>query len=229
VTADPSAVPVLDLWVDLVCPWCRLNHQRLRRARAELASDGILFDVVHRPFQLAPAQPAGVTRREHFTRVFGDLGRADAAFEQVRAVGAAEGVDFRFDLIELEPNTLDAHRLLRYAQQRDTGQAACAVAAAVYEAFFVHGRDIGDEDTLIAIGTEAGLEPGALAEHLRSGQGRHEVQLEADRARELGVRGVPTYGRDGRPARLTQDGLSLRAFLVALLARPSSAGSTRPA
>jgi predicted DsbA family dithiol-disulfide isomerase len=222
--AVPPAVPVIDLWADLVCPWCRLNHERLRRTRAELAAEGVLFHVVHRPFQLAPGQPAGVTRRDHFARAFGDLARADAAFEHVRAVGAAEGVDFRFDLIELEPNTLDAHRLLRYAREEQAGQEP-AVAGAVYEAFFVQGRDLGDVDTLTAIGSEAGLARRELAEHLRSPKNRAEVQLGADRARALGVRGVPTYGRNGRPTTLAQDGRSLREFLVALLAQPTPAGA----
>jgi predicted DsbA family dithiol-disulfide isomerase len=194
----------------------------------QLAAEGVVFEVLHRPFQLAPGQPAGVTRREHFRRAFGDLARADAAFEHVRAVGAAEGVEFRFDLIELEPNTLDAHRLLRYAQGLRGGREM-SVAGAVYQAFFVEGRDIGDVGTLVAIGAGAGLEPGGLHEHLRSGKDRDEVQLEADRARELGVRGVPTYGRDGRPASQTQDGRSLRSFLRTLLAEPSGTGSTRPA
>lgn len=219
-----TALPALDLWVDLVCPWCRLNHERLQRARAELASDGVVFDVIYRPFQLAPGQPAGVTRKEHFTRAFGDIARADAAFEHVRSVGAAEGVDFRFDLIELEPNTMHAHRLVRFAQELESAPpgaqadvAATAVAGAIYEAFFVEGRDIVDVDTLIDIGVASGLEEDRVGEYLRSGRDMAAVLQEADLARQRGVRGVPTYGLAGKPARLARDGLPLTAYLLALL------------
>jgi predicted DsbA family dithiol-disulfide isomerase len=116
--------------------------------------------------------------------------------------------------------------LLRYAQELDSGQeSASAVAGAVYEAFFVSGRDIGDVDTLIAIGSEAGLEHSRLAEHLRSTRDEVEVQVEADRARELGVRGVPTYGREGRPVSSPPGVESLRAFLVALPEQPVRTGA----
>jgi predicted DsbA family dithiol-disulfide isomerase len=210
----------IDLWIDVVCPWCRLNHSRLAKARAELAAEGVHSDVVYRPFQLAPRQPAGVTRTEHFTRAFGDMATADAAFEHVRQVGAAEGVTFRFDRITLEPNTLQAHRLLRHAQELGSADQA---AEAVYDAFFVRGEDIGDIDFLVSIGARAGLDPEPLAGYLSSGHDTQNVQQQADLARELGVRGVPTYGVNGRPAAFAPDGQSLRPALLELLRSPAGA------
>jgi predicted DsbA family dithiol-disulfide isomerase len=206
---------VIDLWIDVVCPWCRLNHRRLARGRAALAADGVHVDVVYRPFQLAPRQPPGVTRTEHFARAFGDTRAADAAFAKVAAVGAAEGVEFRFDRIRWEPDTLQAHRLLRYAQERG---AADTTAAEIYHAFFVQGEDVGDAATLVAVGERAGLEREALAGYMHSGQHTAEVQRQADDARRLGVRGVPTYGVDGRPVVFSPGGADLRAALLGLLA-----------
>jgi predicted DsbA family dithiol-disulfide isomerase len=205
---------VVDLWIDVVCPWCRLNHTRLARARAALAADGVHVDVVYRPFQLAPRQPPGVTRTEHFARAFGDIRTADAAFAHVAAIGAAEGVEFRFDRIRWEPDTLQAHRLLRYAQESGAGDAT---AAQIYEAFFVRGDDVGDVATLVAVGERAGLEREALAGYMRSGQDTAQVQHEADDARRLGVRGVPTYGVHGRPVASAPDGADLPAALLGLL------------
>jgi predicted DsbA family dithiol-disulfide isomerase len=219
-TTLPS-VPVIDLWIDVVCPWCRLNHARLEKARATLAADGVYFDVVYRPFQLAPHQPAGVTRAEHFTRAFGDIRKADAAFERVRRIGAAEGVEFRFDRIEFEPDTLNAHRLLRYAQQQGV---ADYTATQIYEAFFVNGQDIGDLDTLVSVGTRAGLDRESLAVYLSAGEDTAEVQQQADDARRLGVRGVPTYGVNGRPTTFNPGSSDLPTALRELLriARPRS-------
>lgn len=203
--------PELEVVLDLVCPWCRLGEARLGRALDRLGPDPRPV-VRYRPFQLQPDQPtAGVPRREHFARAFGSWERAEAAFDRVAALGAAEGVPFRMDLVRTEPNTVGAHVLLQWAQDRDAGPA---VARALFDAFFRHGADIGDRAVLAAVARGAGLDADAAASAVGDPTTRAAVARQARAAHRDGVRSVPTYRLGDRTAAGALDPDQLVAFLL---------------
>jgi predicted DsbA family dithiol-disulfide isomerase len=148
------------------------------------------------PFQLNPDLPtAGVPRREYLERKFGP-GHAHR-YARVTDVGREVGIDFAFDRIRVQPNTLDGHRLMLYgARQGRQGQ----VAEQLFRAYFLEGANLTDRARLVSIGERAGLEPAALAAYLESDDGRQDV-LGADRdAHRAGVTGVPCFILNRRTA-----------------------------
>lgn len=195
--------PTLQIWFDPVCPWCFIGHARLARAQAALGDRAV--PVAWRPFQLAPEVPAGgVPRKAYFAAKFGGGERADAAWVRVSAAGQAEGVRFDFEAIALEPNTLDAHRSVRFAARQ--GRADPLIEA-LFIAHFQRGLDIGDQRVLADLADGAGLDGRELRAHLATGADAAETRAEAERSRRLGVRGVPSYGVEDRllPAEAAAD------------------------
>lgn len=177
----------LDFYGDPICPWCYIGHKRLQRALA-MRPD---FDVVvrWRPFQLNPDMPRdGMDRQTYLDLKFGGAVRAKAVYAQITKAGAEEGIDFRFDLIEKTPNTVDAHCLLLLADRQGKQDG---VAKALYDAYFLQGRDIGDRGVLAEIGEACGLE--APLAYLESGAGQEEVLFADQYARSLGLGGVPCF------------------------------------
>lgn len=141
------------------------------------------------PFQLNPDVPAeGMPRQEYLERKFGP-GHAHR-YARVADVGREVGIDFAFDRITVQPNTLQAHRLMLYGAKQGREDA---VAEQLFRAYFLAGADLTDPTALTRVGAQAGLEGTALAAFLASADGREEV-LEADRdARQAGINGVPMF------------------------------------
>ena len=187
----------VDIVSDLVCPWCWLGKRYWDEAR-KLTSD-IKVDTTWRPFQLDPTlaregRPYKDYMREKFSGAEAS-GRWKAMRDHLEQAGPAVGIDFRFDDIAMRPNTLNAHRLMRWAGGQDRTDA---MAEALFSAFFKAGRDIGDTDTLIELAADAGLERDVTADLLatdRDGKGVWDEELFY---RKLGVSGVPTYIFNGR-------------------------------
>ncbi len=147
--------------------------------------------VAWHPFQLNPDLPAeGVDRRAYLDAKFGGPERAAEIYDRVRAAGATAGIAFAFERIARQPNTLDAHRLVAWAQAQGAGEA---LVERLFEAYFLEGRYVGDREVLAALAGEAGLDAGAAREHLASGQGAEAVAAMDRRARELGIDGVPCF------------------------------------
>ncbi len=141
------------------------------------------------PFQLNPDLPvAGIPREEYLERKFGP-GPAHS-FARVAGVGRDVGIDFAFDRITVQPNTLNAHRLLRYGAQQGRENE---VAEGLFRAYFLEGANLTDPAALASVGERAALDRAALVAYLASGDGREEV-LRADRAaRQAGITGVPFF------------------------------------
>jgi predicted DsbA family dithiol-disulfide isomerase len=141
------------------------------------------------PFQLNPDLPArGLPRQEYLERRFG----TDAAhrFDRVASVGRDVGIDFAFDRITVQPNTLHAHRLMLHGAQAGREEQ---VAEELFRAYFLEGANLTDHAVLASIGERAGLARAALAAYLASDQGRQEV-LKAERdARQAGINAVPCF------------------------------------
>jgi len=181
---------------DTVCPWCYVGKRRLERALRQRPDSRVTL--LWRPFLLNPdLPPEGIDRRLYLDRKFGGPARAQRIHAAVITAGQAEGISFAFDQIERTPNTLNAHRLIRYASA--VGREAEAVEA-IYSAYFCEGRDIGDTATLAAIGAEFGLDHALLSDYLTSEADLAAVLADNARAHRLGVNGVPCLILDGQYA-----------------------------
>jgi predicted DsbA family dithiol-disulfide isomerase len=186
----------VDLVSDPVCPWCWLGLRYWKAAR-EMTPD-IAVDTVLRPYQLDSAIPrAGLPYADYMRSKFSGDGseRYKMMRDHLEAAGPAVGIVFNFDQIEIRPNTLDAHRLIRWAQGQDLGLEA---ADALHRAFFEERRDIGDRETLADIAGEVGLDPGIVADLLATDKDADAVQREEQFYRSLGVQGVPCFIFNGR-------------------------------
>lgn len=140
------------------------------------------------PFQLNPDLPAvGIPRSEYITRKFGARGNK---YERVSKVGETVGIPFAFDKIEVQPNTVNAHRLLHYAEQQGKQDA---VAEVLFEAYFVKGANLTDIDTLAAVGAKGGLDLAQTKAWLTSDAERDVVVSADEEARNAGIGGVPFF------------------------------------
>lgn len=186
----------VDLVSDPVCPWCWLGLRYWDEAR-RLAPEVETVTVL-RPYQLDPAVPqGGAPYRDYMRAKFGDGGsdrfKAMRAYLEEAAPGV--GIVFNFDEIPMRPNTLDAHRLVRWAQGQDLGEAALD---ALHKAFFEERRDIGDKAVLAEIAGEVGLDADLVSELLATNRDAGEVLNEERFYRSLGVQGVPCFIFNGR-------------------------------
>jgi predicted DsbA family dithiol-disulfide isomerase len=198
--ADPPAgTMTIDVISDVVCPWCYIGKRRLEGALAQWAAahpDAPEPRVKWRPFQLNPTLPeTGMSRREYVKRKFGDQGAA--TYERVAAVGRDVGIPFAFDAIERQPNTLAPHALIGAAGELGIQDA---MVETLFRAYFLDGRDMTDRATLVELATAAGMSRAQAETVLDSPEARESAALEDERARELGVSGVPFFVFNGRLA-----------------------------
>ena len=180
---------------DAICPWCWIGKRQLERALALVAPEGLRFAVHWRAFQLNPDLPKeGADRRAYRAMKFGSLERAAERDAEVAAAGARVGLSFRHDLIARTPNTLAAHRLIRFADREGVQNA---VVEALFRAYFMEGRDIGDPAELAACAASTELDPRAMESFLASDEDAAAVRGEDAAARSAGVNGVPSFFLDG--------------------------------
>lgn len=185
---------VIDVVSDVVCPWCFVGKRRLEKALALVPEVPV---AIHwRPYQLSPEIPAGgVPRRAYMIGKFGSQERIRQIHERLAGIGAEEGIAFDFDAITVAPNTLDAHRLILWARD---GDRQGRVVEALFRAFFMEGRNLSDTAELIAIGTEAGLDPALLTELFASDADIDRTERDIASAKRIGVTGVPFFIVAGR-------------------------------
>jgi len=192
-TARETAM-ILDVFSDTVCPWCYVGKRRLQRALKARPMPGL--SVRWRAFQLNPSMPAeGMDRRAYVEAKFGGPERARAIYEAVRLAGSGEGIDFAFDRIKRTPSTLQSHRLVRFAagagRQEETLEA-------VFRAYFIEGRNVGDCTVLAEIGAQVGLDRQEVADFLDDDAETDTVLGEDALARRAGINGVPCFIFNGR-------------------------------
>jgi predicted DsbA family dithiol-disulfide isomerase len=177
----------LDIWSDVVCPWCYIGKRRLERALAEEQPGSV--EVRWHAFQLQPDIPLeGVDARAYFEAKFGGPERMAQLQAHVVGEAAKEGLTLELGRQRRAPNTLLAHRAIKLAP--DSG----AAVEALFAGHFTHGEDIGDRDTLLR------LVPGLHAEALDRGDATEAVQEDLRAATEIGVTGVPFFVAGGRVA-----------------------------
>lgn len=216
-TASPAeaalarGVVTIDVVSDVVCPWCYVGKRRLETAIAKAGGD---VEIHWRPFQLDPTiPPTGLDRRESMIGKFGSAEKIDAIHQRLAETGRAVGIDFDFEAIRRSPNTLDAHRLIRWAASDDRQGS---VVEALFHAYFVAGRDIGDARELVRIGGACGMDEALVHRLLASSSDVTEVRDEIATAARLGVSGVPFFIFAGRYA---VPGAQDPAVLAAAIAR----------
>jgi predicted DsbA family dithiol-disulfide isomerase len=195
VPGEGGAIP-LDVVSDVMCPWCYIGKRRLERAVAAMATTAV--EVRWRPFQLDPSIPrGGIAREEYLTRKFGSAEKIREIQGPVIAAGALEGIEFRFDLIRRSPNTLDAHRLLRWAHAEGLQGM---VAERLFQLYFLEGADVGDKEVLLSAARDCGMKANVVGPLLVSDAERDQVEEEIAQASRMGVTGVPTFVIGGRYA-----------------------------
>ncbi len=183
----------IDVVSDVICPWCFLGKRRLDKAVAAL--DGIETEINWRPYQLDPSIPKqGIDRSEYLTRKFG-AARLATLHDPLVEASKADGVPYRFDRITRTPNTLDAHRLIRWAhvsgRQHD-------MAERLFMAYWHDGLDIGDKDVLLKLAVDAGLDGTLVSQLLHNEADLDAVIAEINQAQRMGISGVPTFIIAGR-------------------------------
>jgi predicted DsbA family dithiol-disulfide isomerase len=177
----------IDFISDTVCPWCFIGKRRLARAIA--MRPNIAFDVRFRPYRLDPTVPkGGMDRDAYMTAKFGKNGGISEAQRVIAAEGAKEGIEFDFAAIRRMPNTLDSHRLIRWAELTGVQDD---VVERLFAAYFENGQDIGDIRVLADIADLSGMEGAQIADRLESDQDTALVEREDKLAHEMGVTGVP--------------------------------------
>jgi predicted DsbA family dithiol-disulfide isomerase len=174
---------------DVICPWCYLGKRRLDKAIAML--EGVETEIRWRPFLLDATIPdTGIPRREYLLKKFGSAERIAELHKPLRAAGDAEGIAYAFDKIEVTPNTLNAHRLVRWAHGPGKQHE---MAEKLFALYWLEGENIGDSDVLLKAAVDVGLDGPLVSQLLGSEADLDPVIAEINQAVELGITGVPTF------------------------------------
>lgn len=189
----------IEIWSDIVCPWCSIGKRRLDAALATFAHRDEV-EVVWRSFQLDPTAPttATVSVPEHLGRKYGGGEEAGLAMvARVEAIAAEEGMTWRLSE-SLSVNTLDAHRLLHLALESGGPAAQSALGEALFAAYFTRAENVADHEVLRRVAAGAGLDPGRVDAVLASDEFRGDVMADQAQATAYGATGVPFFVVDRR-------------------------------
>ena len=188
----------VEIWSDVVCPWCYIGKRRFEQALAGY-DHADQVDIVFRPYQLDPSAAPGSTMpvREAYARKFGGWERADQIIDHLTGVAAGDGLEFHLERAQ-RANTMLAHRLLWAAEHSGTPGHQTDLKERLLQAYFVDGGNVADPDTLAELALAAGLAPDTVDAVLHGDHGLAEVRAQLDEAHDLGITAVPTFVFDGR-------------------------------
>ncbi|MFD0917960.1 DsbA family oxidoreductase [Pseudahrensia aquimaris] len=188
----------IDVVSDVMCPWCYIGKRRLEQALA--MTDGVTTDVRWRPFQLDATLPKeGRDRKDYLETKFGGPEKAKEIYGRIEEAGRLEGLEFNFSDIAVSPNTLDAHRLIRWAANEGE-EVQNKLVEALFRRFFMEGAHIGRDDVLVEIAEEAGMDGSIVAALLATDKDKAETDNEIRTAQSMGVTGVPCFIIDNKYA-----------------------------
>jgi predicted DsbA family dithiol-disulfide isomerase len=178
----------IEITSDFICPWCLVVDARLNQAIAQLKIT-VEIKRIWYPFELNPTMPeAGMDRKTYRAQKFGSWEYSQSLDAQTIQATASDRIEFRYDLMQITPNTLKAHRLTWFADQ--AGRAT-EMAERILKAYFTEGQDITQIETLAKLAAEVGLEADTVKAFLTSTQGVQEVKALEQQAASRNIRGVP--------------------------------------
>lgn len=184
----------IQVWSDVICPWCYIGKTRLEKALAEFPGD---VTVTFRAYQLDSSPvPRGLPIKEALAAKFGGTDQADQMFAHVTGVAAADGLVLDFNRA-IAANTFDSHRLIAWAAAQNR---QADLVAALQRAHFTDGVDLGSRPAVAAVAGSIGLDQVAALDYLESDAGTDAVTADLTEARELGISSVPTFVVDGKYA-----------------------------
>lgn len=179
----------IDIVSDVVCPWCYLGKRRLERALAQRPN--VQPKIRWVPYFLEPhIPPEGMQRVDYIGRKFGMFARFTPSHERIVPLGTDIGIEFRFERIYRQPNTLDAHRVIAWAQKIDKARP---VVERMFSMFFTDGGDLSDREMLVAAGRAGGLDPDEVRRDLLTDRDRRYIERQATAAARAGIGGVPFF------------------------------------
>ncbi|MFT3986454.1 DsbA family oxidoreductase [Aestuariivirga sp.] len=185
----------IDIVSDVICPWCFLGKRRLDAALHQLGDPDVFLR--WRPFMLDPTiPPEGMSRSDYMAAKFSPE-RLKTVHDPLIAAGNELGVPYNFDAITRTPNTLDAHRVIRWSH---TANRQTDMVERLFMAYWSEGKDVGDRAVLAGCAADVGLNGAQISELLASDQDVENVKAEIQHAGDIGVRGVPTFLLAGRYA-----------------------------
>ncbi len=211
----------IDVVSDVVCPWCFIGKRRLEKA-LQLAPE-IPVEVHWHPYFLNDWIPReGISRTDYLTTKFGSPERYQEIAQRVTAAAADEGLDYAADRLSRQPNTTDAHRLIRWAG--GLGKAA-EMKQKLMDLYFTEGADLTNRAVLVQAATDVGLDPDDVREALASDTDVEEVTREAQSAKEAGIEGVPCFIFGGRYA---VSGAQAPEYLAQMIERVAQEAGAAP-
>jgi predicted DsbA family dithiol-disulfide isomerase len=179
----------IDMVSDVVCPWCFIGKRRLEKAIA--LRPEIPVAVRYRPYFLNPWVPrAGMSRAEYLTAKFGSVERYRANAERMVDAARDEGLVYNVDAITRQPNTLDCHRLIHWA---DEGGNAARMKQRLMDLYFTEGADLTDNEVLVAAAGDCGMDTDLTRRRLSGDEDIAVVTADAEAARSAGIEGVPCF------------------------------------
>ena len=188
----------VDVVSDVVCPWCFIGQKRLDKAVAAVPE--VAVDIRWRPYQLDPTiPPEGKDRKQYMLAKFGSEERIREIHQRIEPLGVAEGIAFDFGAIKVAPNTLDAHRVIRWAGTAGDGIQNRLVRR-LFQLNFEEGANIGDQAVLIEAARDSGMDVAVVEALLPTDADRDAVSSEIATAGRMGITGVPCFLLEGKYA-----------------------------
>nr|WP_199349893.1 DsbA family oxidoreductase [Nostoc flagelliforme] len=179
----------IEITSDFICPWCLVVDKRLNRAIEQLKTP-IEIKRLWYPFELNPTMPeAGIDRKTYRSNKFGSWEYSQALDAQTMQAAIGDGIEFRYDLMQVTPNTLKAHRLSWFAEQEGK---VTEMVERILNAYFTQGQDITNVETLAKLAKEVGLDADKVRAFLNSTEGVEEVKALEEQAASRNIRGVPS-------------------------------------
>jgi len=187
----------IDIWSDVVCPWCYLGKRRLEKALASFEGRGDVT-IAHRSFPLDPTRPTGETtsrRTMLMSKYRLTEDRVREMDHNMETMAAAEGLEYHLTEKGQSGNTLDAHRVVHLAASHGREDQ---MLERLYKAYFTEQRSVFDVESLVSLAVEEGLDATEVREALESDRYLDAIRRDLEEARMLGVTGVPFFVIDGR-------------------------------
>lgn len=188
----------IDIVADYVCPWCYIGTRRLAVALEQVRQEfpELIVNTRWLPFFLNPdTPPAGEPYLPFLVQKFGSREKVEGIWANVAAAGRAYGLDYHFEKIQIRANTLNAHRLVHWAQERGDAKA---LIEAIYRAQFQNGENIGDSEVLLRLAVACGYDQSEVRDFLNSDAASDTVRAREFEVRKQGINMVPTFIVNGR-------------------------------